>query len=269
LRELTAELPADSDSCAHAVNNAGMAAGSVDGQAAVWRNGAMLGLAVSGVATGINESGVVVGTMRLGEESTAPTHAFQWRDGVLTDLHPAGAVSSRAVAINESGEVAGTVDSRAVIWQNGALRELGFKPISVEAINDRGEVIGRNIFGDAPKAAPYIFNATLAPIPGGAGGDLAAPAVTNGGRVLVNGVDGYTTVIENGERLSFEFMPSMRAAGWKRLEPRAMNESGWIVGYGSHDFASRMFLITPVTSANPLLRDAARGRPLIDSRRSR
>ncbi|HUQ29540.1 MAG TPA: hypothetical protein VM051_13160 [Usitatibacter sp.] len=268
LRELPSGPSVDSDSCAYAVNNAGMAAGSVDGQAVVWRNGAMLGLAVRGVATGINESGVVVGRIQLGEGSSAPTHAFQWKDGVLTDLHPAGAGTSRAVAINESGQIAGTVDSRAVIWQNGTLRELGFTPISVTAINDRGEVIGLNVFGDAPKAAPYMFNGTLARIPGGAGGDLSALAITNGGRVLVNGVDGYTTVVENGERLSFEYMPSMRGQGWKRLEPRAMNEPGWIVGYGLHDSASRMFLIMPDTSANPLAREAARGRRLISSRRA-
>jgi hypothetical protein len=151
------------------------------------------------------------------------------------------------------------------MWEGGEQRNLFFSPVSVSAINDRGEVVGLFDFGDVGKAAPFIYsNGTLLPIVGGSGGDLSVPAITNGDRVLVNGVDGYTTVIEGGQRLSFEFMPWMRAAGWRRLEPRAMNNNGWIVGYGSRDFGgTRKFLITPVETANPTLRAAIRTTPLI------
>lgn len=270
-RELSPDLPSTSDSCAYAVNNAGMAAGIVDGQAAVWKDGALMRLPVAGIASGINESGIVVGYIKLTEDLTSPTHAFMWREGVLTDLHPAFARTSVPAAINEAGQVAGLVDFRAVIWENGTMRELGFTAGSVGAINDRGEVTGLRVFGDAVKSQPFIFDGTLSPLPGGAGGDLSALAITNGRRVLVNGLDDYAAVVENGERLSFEYMASIRAAGWKRLEPQAMNERGWIVGYASHDGMGRKFLVTPQDdrpgSANPLARASGRNVALIRMRR--
>jgi hypothetical protein len=162
------------------------------------------------------------------------------------------------------------VDSRAVIWENGVMRDLGFTG-SAGAINDRGELVGLHSFVDTGRAQPYIYNGALTPIPGGAVSELSVLAVTNAGRVLVNGVDSYATILENGERLSFEFMASIRAAGWKRLEPRAMNERGWVVGYALHDGQGRKFLITPqdapAVSANPLLRPTGRDLALNRMRR--
>jgi probable HAF family extracellular repeat protein len=266
-RELSPELPAGSNSCAYAVNNGGMVAGVVDGQVVVWSEAGLSRLPISGVPHGINAAGVVVGAITFSADPRTPTHAFMWRQGVVTDLHPAAAQASAAFAINNSGQVAGTVDSTAVIWENGGMRTIGSGFITVGAMNDFGEVVGLYIFGNANKAQPYVFSGnTLSPIPGGANGELSVLAITNGGRVLVNGVDSYTTVLENGQRLSFESSPSIRAAGWKRLEPRAMNNRGWIVGYGTHDGPTRKFLITPLDIAagvNPLARPSVRSAPLI------
>ena len=266
-RELSPELPAGSNSCAYAVNDAGMVAGVVDGQVVIWTDAGLSRLPISGVPHGINEAGVVVGAI-TSADPVGPTHAFMWRQGVLTELHPVAARSSAAFAINESGQIAGTVDSTAVIWEGGGMRSIGSGFITVGAINDFGEVVGRYDFGDTGRAPPYIFNGTLSLLPGGAFDDLSVLAITNGGRVLVNGLDGYTTVIENGERLSFELSPSIRGAGWRRMEPRAMNNRGWIVGYGSHDGGTRKFLAIPLEntpSANPTVRSATRTTPLIRS----
>lgn len=268
-RELSPELPAGSNSCAYAVNDAGMVAGVVDGQVVIWTDAGLSRLPIPGVPHAINEAGVVVGTI-TSADPLGPTRAFMWRQGVVTELHPAGARSSAAFAINESGQIAGTVDSTAVIWEGGGMRTIGSGFITVGAINDFGEVVGRYDFGGTGRAPPYIFDGTLSPLPGGAFDELSVLAITNGRRVLVNGLDGYTTVIENGERLSFELSPAIRAAGWRRMEPRAMNNRGWIVGYGAHnDTGTRKFLAIPLENtpgANPTVRSATRTTPLIRSR---
>ena len=85
-------------------------------------------------------------------------HAFQWRDGVLTDLGAlAEGVSSYAVSINGIGGIAGlsqnglvdpltgTPEAYAVIWNNGQiinLGSLGGNGSGATGINNRKQVVG-------------------------------------------------------------------------------------------------------------------------------
>jgi probable HAF family extracellular repeat protein len=263
-RELP-NLPPGSSSCAHAVNNAGMVAGVVDGQIVVWSEGAMMRLPVTGMPHAINDAGTVVGAITFSSDVAAPTHAFSWRQGVLTDLHPSAARSSVANAINQAGQVVGNVDNIGVLWQNGAMRTVAPEYGTADSINDFGQVVGKHTFDDFSKSRPYLFDGTLSALPGG-GNELGVYVITNGGRVLVNGFDDYAAVIENGQRLSFQYGGVLNGTGWKRLEPRAMNNRGWVVGYGDHNGVSRMFLIVPqegMVAMNPLARPAARSTPLL------
>jgi probable HAF family extracellular repeat protein len=107
-------------------------------------------------------------------------HAFQWRDGVLTDLGAlAEGVSSFAVSINGIGDVAGlsqnglidpltgTPEQYAVVWNNGQiinLGSLGGNGSAATAINNRNQVVGgaANTVSDPFSLLTIIGGPTLA-----------------------------------------------------------------------------------------------------------
>jgi probable HAF family extracellular repeat protein len=87
------------------------------------------------------------------------SHAFQWRDGALTDLGSlAPGWSSAAVWISENGQMVGLSENgmidpligfpefRAVLWKNGRIVDLGTLEGGYEsianAVNNRGQVVG-------------------------------------------------------------------------------------------------------------------------------
>lgn len=85
-------------------------------------------------------------------------HAFQWQNGVLTDLGTlSGGSSSAGAWINDSGVIAGISqnglndpltgfpEEAAVVWQNGQIVDLGTfggNQGSTAAINNRGQIVG-------------------------------------------------------------------------------------------------------------------------------
>ena len=87
------------------------------------------------------------------------SHAFEWRDGVVTDLGALGGADncSDATSINAAGQSAGLAENgvldpimgitqiRAVIWKHGEIRDLGTLGGNHSAAatnNDRGQVAG-------------------------------------------------------------------------------------------------------------------------------
>jgi probable HAF family extracellular repeat protein len=128
-----------------------------------------------------NRHGTVVGAADVAAADPDPafcfnfdcfvSHAFQWRDGKLTDLGAlAPGWSSVALWINESGQAVGisengTIDPligfpefRAALWENGTIRDLGTLAGGYEsianAINNRGQVVG---FSTNTVSDPYSF----------------------------------------------------------------------------------------------------------------
>jgi len=59
------------------------------------------------------------------------SHAFLWRNGVMTDLGTLGGDNSDAIWINERGDVTGSADlpgfnlHDAVVWKDGKMIDLG------------------------------------------------------------------------------------------------------------------------------------------------
>ena len=124
-------LPGDEDSGAAAINNAGQIVGSTGRtdpetyesfyRSFLYENGAMTALPVpssESYAGDINDSGVVVGTMRAGG-GRSNYHAYIFSDGVVRNLNsliPAGSGLHLmyANAINNAGQIVGVaIDERA------------------------------------------------------------------------------------------------------------------------------------------------------------
>src|SRR5262249_30720361 len=86
---------------------ASFARGSVDATAAVTPGWTITNLHTGGSVRDINERGWVVGSRKFCTRCHA--HAFLWRAGQVTDLGTLGGAeeSSRAVAVNDRGQVLG------------------------------------------------------------------------------------------------------------------------------------------------------------------
>ncbi|HXR78386.1 MAG TPA: choice-of-anchor D domain-containing protein [Bryobacteraceae bacterium] len=146
-----------SESSARAINNLGQIVGdsltaSGADHAFLWQDrqmtdlGTLGGADVDTVATGINDSGQVVGYSNFGE------YTFLWQDGQMTDLGKLapGFVTIRPPVINNKGQVAGSQygadGSHAFLWQDGKFTDLGAigsDPYGqVTGINESAQVVG-------------------------------------------------------------------------------------------------------------------------------
>ncbi len=111
------------------------------------------------------------------------SYAFQWHDGVKTDL---GALagefnSSAALWINSNGLIAGysqngeidpvsgLAELRAVVWDNGQITNLGTlggNESFAAAVNDRGQVVGVAT-NEIPDPFSFLYVFTPTPLPNG------------------------------------------------------------------------------------------------------
>ena len=156
------------------------------------------GALVMGSATGVNDSGQVVGNLQDGHAFLFNPDGSDLGAGRLVDLGDLPALrggTSRAVAINAFGQVIGT-DSiggtpGGFLYISGSVAALPFAPAGINAL---GQVVGTTI--DPATAAVKLllydsrFGTTtdLSAIDLGGGFRLAGAAgINDGGQILVNG----------------------------------------------------------------------------------
>jgi probable HAF family extracellular repeat protein len=154
------------------------------------------------------------------------THAFQWRNGVETDLGtlPGGA-SSAAFWINSKGWITGNSENgetdplipglpeiRAVLWKDGTIRDLGTlggNTSFAQAINDRGQVTGLALNGTPdPYSYYYLY------LHGSSGGTQTR---------------GFVWDEETG-------MQDIGTLGGANAFPSVMNDRGQVAGFSDTSF---------------------------------
>ena len=222
------------------VNAGGTIAGThFPGGESLWTNGqwAALGVGLAGFPLYVNNAGVVASSYPY----SGDPHAYTWNAGVVTDLGTLGGTESQAFAINARGAVVGyshiTGDTaiHPFLYEAGTMYDLGtLGRLQGKAlgINDRGVVVGyvSERFDAAPIA--FIDDGVMRPLFAGAACCSIANAINARGDVVgvINGQSGF--VVQDGVVTMLDQLPAVRAAGWTRLLPQAINNRGWIVGMG-------------------------------------
>jgi probable HAF family extracellular repeat protein len=225
MRDLGTATQDGGNSCALAVNDAGTAAGRAgNGDLVAWSGESVTRLGVKGNIGAINDAGAIVGSYVDG----ARTVAFLYQGGTLLDIGNAAA-SGEATGINARGEIVGALDGHAFLYRDGTVLDLGTLGGGgsiAKGINDRGEVVG--MAADEHGApAGFLFDGTLRALPGT--DDSAAIDINNRAEIIgsAEGTFGYIVVRDAVTRL--DALPEVRAQGLHRVEPKALNNRGWIV----------------------------------------
>ena len=224
-------------------------------------------------ADGINNSGQIAG---YGEVSYLATdsgeHAFLYQGGIFQDLGTAADsynYGSEAYAINNSGQVVGVsydayYDNHAFLYSGGPLQDLGSLGGAISAangINDVGQVVGDSLTAsDSEDAFLYTGGVMqdLGVISNGTGS--SAFGINNSGQIVGNagnpsGND-VAFIYVNGIMYDLNtLVSSNNMADFSILDhASAINNEGWIVGYGNITgsepgslFGRQAFLAIPQT----------------------
>jgi len=267
------DLPADEDSRARGISDAGDVVGSriygvVLHRALLWSDGKVIELGTLGGAEqseayDVNSDGMVVGVStpvdRIGG-------AFVWQDGVMTNLGSVdGESTSVAFALNELGDVAGSSSTRdngglPVVWIDGEIMPLPMPDDFGYArdINDLGDAVGWTSAGYGNAAYWHdgkhvnIHDYTIF----GINSSSSARALNNVGEIVgyvANegvGDDVLAFVWRDGEmELLHDLIPPMfdRRDRWVLDFPHDINDHGQIVGRATKNLFNGVgFLASPV-----------------------
>lgn len=216
-------------------------------------------------ATAVNDAGAILATGKLhwmdGEQAflLIPESPFDPCEPsyLAIDLGELpGAPDARPRAINRSWQIVGTSGGLPFAWEKGQIRDLDKVPFGHAAdINDAGWIVGCSGENGANPLPCLWANGERIDLTPGFGWNGEALSLNESGLIVGWGALWDTlpqAVMWNGD----EFAPLIQLVDPELLpnltldRATAVNEAGWIVGYGSmEDGAIRPFLLAPVQPA--------------------
>lgn len=191
---------------------------------------------LASAATAINTTGTVVGSADL---ASGASHAFAESGGVMTDLGTldGAAATSKALAINSTGEIAGWstapggTGNVAFLYSNGSMTDLGTidggTASVANGINDAGAVIGNSDTDGGDEHGFVYQNGTMTDLGTLGGANSSVDAINDNGVVTGSSQDA------SGASLPFVYSNgTMTSLGSYNTEttPQAINDSGMIAG---------------------------------------
>ena len=245
------------------VNDLGQVVGlsnvQIDRQAYLYDGTRMINLGTLGGrqsgAMAINDYGKIVGWADPLESDRA--RAFLYENGRMTDLGTFGGTDSAAYNINNRGQVVGQAmlpdgSGHAFLYENGRMTDLnplGIGNSAATAINDRGDITiagGRGFLYADGVATELDSERTLHPMDINNRGEIV-------GRYHPWPEPEHAFLWRDGALFDLNDFVS-EESGWLLTEATAINDSGYIVGYGLVDGQyPRGFLLTPVPEPASLI----------------
>jgi probable HAF family extracellular repeat protein len=249
------------------INNAGDIVGQMWGSgwdhaplACLWQGGMPIPLGTLGgdesYASAVNELGQIVGCSDVPDFYD---RGFLWEAGVLTSLgpdestEPGDAFLSDPYDINSAGRVVGETNygmgwRAAFMWEDGVTTPLGGLACA-RSINDLGLVVGETT-GDWQAALWQDGTLTgLGALPGCS--VSWARDINNAGLIVGSSMEGvfsadqWACIWQDNVIANLNDLISP-GSGWTLQEATAVNERGWIVGYGRIGGQTHAFLLTPI-----------------------
>jgi len=231
----------------------------------LYQNGTTTDLGTLGGTTShakaINNSGQIVGDARTPSDSI---HPYLYSSGVMTDILNA---TGFAYGINNTGQVVG---SNRFLYDNGNVTHPGGSSGNNMSINGAGQICGE--FGTTVLHA-FIYS-------NGVTTDLGTLGLTRSDAVAINANgdavgtaftssanDGVAFIYTQGVMHDLNYMITP-GSGWNLFYAHDINDSGWIVGEGTHNGASHAFLLTPTPEPAGCLLIGAMGVAVMRRRRS-
>jgi probable HAF family extracellular repeat protein len=231
------ELPlsAFAEGLARDINNTGDIVGHDDELGAVmWTNGELIALGVFTIgsgANGINQRGQIVGNIEF-ETSPPEARGFLWTDGQLSELPPLGdSPECSAVDINGAGQIVGVCSSRAVLWDNGSVADLGLDSNNsvAGAINSSGHVVGRMQVAENEHHAFVWRDGVTEDLPTLGGVFTGASDINDPGQIVgtsrTPAGQSHAVLWDNGQLID------LGLAGGTRSSATGIDNRGRIVGY--------------------------------------
>jgi probable HAF family extracellular repeat protein len=252
------------------INDSGQMAGSVNGQPILYSNGQTTSLGTVppypyGSAQSINNNGQLVGTDTPVISDDSQGRAYLHSAGQNVDLGVLpGYLYSYAHDINDNGQIAGasslgdSLHYHPSIYSNGSMTDLGtLGGVYGEAlvINASGAVAGRSMTSgsDYGSMRAFLYSSgamhNLGVLPGTtmseAHGINASGQVVGSTAVAVGQPFYHAFTYRNGTMTDLNSLIDP-ASGWTLVDAVVINDSGSIIGYGTHGGTPRQaFLLTP------------------------
>ena len=239
-------------------------------------------------ATGINESGVVVGRAYQAKPNERVTehavkgceHGFVYTQAGMRDIGTLGGCNSYSMDVNNEGVIVGWSEKppesgigvSSFVYVNGAmteLRSIGRDSAAAQALNNRGEIVGNytNASGDS---RAFLFDGTKSLDLGSLGGSFVYVTDLNDngsavGRAQTTSQNVHAFLFEHGEITDLHVVGQSKAIG---SMANAINNSGIIVGVLNTSRGQQGFIYRngKMTVVNELLDENSKGWNIEDIR---
>jgi uncharacterized membrane protein len=191
------------------------------------------------VAVAINRDNVVVGATTIGHgpASQLQVHPFVWRVGDragITDLGVApGYIEGIAVAINDVGDIVGYLGHG----------DADFGVADGKLIGNRDPFISYQFDTLPPAAAVLWQNGHIHQL----AGDYSEARAVNNHHVVVGSARGSPVIWDNGRITDLNSLLPPNSQ-WSLSTATAINDRGWIVGWGDYKLGEQAFLLRPRSS---------------------